>query len=170
MLGMAYVPPPPETVAALTNEAWCAFCNGDDLPAIAQAAVAHAQFETIHPFVDGNGRSGRALIHVILRRRGLAPACAPSRVPRPGDVGEGLRRRADRDQIPGIPRLRGSRPRCQQVGGALRRRLQAGGGRRDHVRGANRRDPGRLAPSARQDPPGVVGRSARFGHSPVPRP
>ncbi len=42
-----------------------------------QAAIAHAQFETIHPFADGNGRTGRALIHVILRRRGLAPRFVP---------------------------------------------------------------------------------------------
>ena len=55
----------------------CAFCNGDSLPTIAQAAIAHAQFETIHPFVDGNGRTGRALIHVILQRRGLAPKVLP---------------------------------------------------------------------------------------------
>ena len=49
-----------------------AFSNDDSLPAVAQAAIAHAQFETIHPFIDGNGRTGRALIHMILRRRGLA--------------------------------------------------------------------------------------------------
>jgi Fic family protein len=55
----------------------CEFCNGDELPAVAQAALAHAQFETIHPFIDGNGRTGRALIHVILRRRGLAPVVVP---------------------------------------------------------------------------------------------
>ena len=55
----------------------CEFCNQDALPAVAQAAMAHAQFETIHPFVDGNGRTGRALIHVILRRRGLAPRFVP---------------------------------------------------------------------------------------------
>jgi len=47
------------------------------LPAVAQAAIAHAQFETIHPFVDGNGRTGRALIHVVLRRRGVAPRILP---------------------------------------------------------------------------------------------
>ena len=55
----------------------CEFCNGADLPAIVQAALAHAQFETIHPFVDGNGRVGAHLIHVILRRRGLAPVVVP---------------------------------------------------------------------------------------------
>jgi Fic family protein len=53
------------------------YVNGDDHPALVQAAIAHAQFETIHPFADGNGRTGRALIHVILRRRGLAPRFVP---------------------------------------------------------------------------------------------
>ncbi|MHB1626691.1 MAG: Fic family protein, partial [Candidatus Dormibacteria bacterium] len=72
----AYVPPPPEYVADLMEDL-CAFCNEDGLPAVAQAAVAHAQFETIHPFVDGNGRTGRALIHLVLRRRGLANRVLP---------------------------------------------------------------------------------------------
>jgi Fic family protein len=51
--------------------------NGDSLPAVAQAALAHAQFETIHPFVDGNGRVGRALVHLLLRRRGVATRVLP---------------------------------------------------------------------------------------------
>jgi Fic family protein len=72
----AFVPPPPEHVDALLSDL-CAFVNDDALPAVVQAAVAHAQFETIHPFVDGNGRTGRALIHVVLRRRGLAPRMLP---------------------------------------------------------------------------------------------
>ncbi|MDQ3647568.1 MAG: Fic family protein [Actinomycetota bacterium] len=72
----AFVPPPSEYVYQLLDDL-CRFCNDDSLPAIAQAALAHAQFETIHPFIDGNGRTGRALIHVILRRRGLAPAVVP---------------------------------------------------------------------------------------------
>lgn len=67
----AFVPPPPEHVGELLADL-CDYVNSDDLPALAQAAMAHAQFETIHPFVDGNGRTGRALIHMILRRRGLA--------------------------------------------------------------------------------------------------
>ena len=72
----AFVPPPPELVDGLFADL-AAFCNGDALPAVAQAAIAHAQFETIHPFVDGNGRTGRALIHLVLRRRGLAPRILP---------------------------------------------------------------------------------------------
>ncbi len=67
----SFVPPPEEFVLDLLDDL-CRFCNRDDLPTIVQAAIAHAQFETIHPFVDGNGRIGRALIHLVLRRRGLA--------------------------------------------------------------------------------------------------
>jgi Fic family protein len=72
----AFVPPPPEYVPALLDDL-CAFCSNESLPAVAQAAIAHAQFETIHPFVDGNGRTGRALIHLVLRRRGLATRVLP---------------------------------------------------------------------------------------------
>jgi Fic family protein len=72
----AFVPPPPEFVEDLIADL-CAFCNDDSLPTVAQAAIAHAQFETIHPFVDGNGRTGRALIHLVLRRRGLALRTLP---------------------------------------------------------------------------------------------
>jgi Fic family protein len=72
----AFIPPPPEYVPGLLDDL-CRFCNGDDIPAVAQAAIAHAQFETIHPFVDGNGRTGRALIHLVLRRRGLATRVLP---------------------------------------------------------------------------------------------
>ncbi len=48
-----------------------AHINGAALSPIVQAALVHAQFETIHPFTDGNGRVGRALIHTVLTRRGL---------------------------------------------------------------------------------------------------
>ncbi len=71
-----FVPPPPELVHRLLEDL-CTFCNQDSLSPLAQAAVAHAQFETIHPFADGNGRTGRALVHAILRRRGLAPRFVP---------------------------------------------------------------------------------------------
>jgi Fic family protein len=71
-----FVPPPPERVKDLMDDL-VAFMNRTDLPPVVQAAIAHAQFETIHPFADGNGRVGRALIHVVLRRRGLAPRYVP---------------------------------------------------------------------------------------------
>jgi Fic family protein len=71
-----YVPPPHELVPDLVADL-CEFCNDDSLPAVAQAAIAHAQFETIHPFVDGNGRVGRALIHLVLRRRGVVSRALP---------------------------------------------------------------------------------------------
>lgn len=71
-----YIPPPENEVEALVADL-VAFINRNDLPGIAQAAIAHAQFETIHPFLDGNGRVGRCLIHVILRRRGIAPRFVP---------------------------------------------------------------------------------------------
>lgn len=72
----AFIPPPPDRVPELLEDL-VSFVNRDDLPAVAQAAVAHAQFETIHPFGDGNGRTGRCLIHVIFRRRSLTPLFVP---------------------------------------------------------------------------------------------
>ena len=74
--GADFVPPPVEDVPRLLADLYAAV-NDDLLPALVQAALVHAQFETIHPFDDGNGRTGRALIHVILRRRGVAPAYVP---------------------------------------------------------------------------------------------
>jgi len=71
-----FVPPPPDRVESLLEDL-VAFCNRGDISAITQAAVAHAQFETIHPFVDGNGRTGRCLIHIVLRRRGLSARVVP---------------------------------------------------------------------------------------------
>ena len=72
----SFVPPPPKDVTGLLEDLF-AFCNTESLPALAQAAIAHAQFETIHPFVDGNGRTGRALIHMVLRRRGMGLRILP---------------------------------------------------------------------------------------------
>ncbi|WP_139651450.1 Fic family protein [Raoultibacter phocaeensis] len=74
--GASYVPPLPQRVLPLLEDL-ASFCNDNALSPLAQAAVAHAQFETIHPFVDGNGRVGRALVHVVLRRRGLSPNVVP---------------------------------------------------------------------------------------------
>jgi Fic family protein len=67
-----YVPPPPELVPDYLADL-LSFANRDDLDPIAQAAIVHAQFESIHPFTDGNGRIGRALIGAVLRRRGVTP-------------------------------------------------------------------------------------------------
>jgi len=75
-LGAEFIPPPEDHVPRLLHDL-CLFINRTDLPTIIQAAVAHAQFETIHPFADGNGRVGRCLIHVIFRRRGLATRYVP---------------------------------------------------------------------------------------------
>ena len=72
----AFVPPPPEQVHDLLHDL-VEYTNGDDHSPLVQAAIAQAQFETIHPFADGNGRTGRALIHVILRRRGLSRRFVP---------------------------------------------------------------------------------------------
>lgn len=74
--GADFVPPPPEEVPGLLDDL-CNAINDDLLPPLVQAALVHAQFETIHPFADGNGRAGRALIHVVLRRRKVAPAYVP---------------------------------------------------------------------------------------------
>jgi Fic family protein len=67
--GAMYVPPPPDTVTTYLDDL-VAFANRADVPVLVQAAIAHAQFESIHPFTDGNGRIGRALINTILRKRG----------------------------------------------------------------------------------------------------
>ncbi len=68
-VGAPYVGPPHEHVEPLLEDL-CRFMTRTDLAAVAQAAIAHAQFENIHPFADGNGRTGRALIYTVLRRRG----------------------------------------------------------------------------------------------------
>ncbi|GAB3618321.1 Fic family protein [Okibacterium endophyticum] len=47
------------------------YANRTDVPPLVHVAIAHAQFETIHPFPDGNGRTGRALVHAMLRHAGV---------------------------------------------------------------------------------------------------
>jgi len=68
--GAAFVPPHHRHVVAAIDDL-VRFTQRTDLPLLPQAAIAHAHFETIHPFTDGNGRTGRALIHAMLRGRGL---------------------------------------------------------------------------------------------------
>ncbi|MCA1676694.1 MAG: Fic family protein, partial [Actinobacteria bacterium] len=72
-LDAQFVPPPPEHVGALMDDL-VQYANGGTHAALIQAALVHAQFETIHPYTDGNGRVGRALIHTVLTRRGLTPS------------------------------------------------------------------------------------------------
>lgn len=66
----SFVPPPhemvPDAMADLIR-----YIARDDIPIIMQVAISHAQFETIHPFPDGNGRTGRAVAHAMLRGKRL---------------------------------------------------------------------------------------------------
>jgi Fic family protein len=75
-IGAEFIPPPADEAESLLGDL-AEFMNRDDLPATLQASLAHAQFESIHPFADGNGRVGRCLIHVVFRRRRLAPHHVP---------------------------------------------------------------------------------------------
>ena len=69
-IGATFVGPRHELVPGAIDDL-IAFTQRTDLPALPQIAVAHAQFETIHPFTDGNGRTGRALVQALLRNKGL---------------------------------------------------------------------------------------------------
>ncbi|AVG23203.1 Fic family protein [Pontimonas salivibrio] len=62
-----FIPPPETEVARLVEDLAHFITETEGNPAV-RAAIAHAQCETIHPFIDGNGRTGRAIIHTILRR------------------------------------------------------------------------------------------------------
>jgi Fic family protein len=69
-----FVPPPPSELAALLTD-WERFAHEEvELPLLVQNALLHSQFETIHPFLDGNGRLGRLLLVFFLVARGRIPA------------------------------------------------------------------------------------------------
>jgi Fic family protein len=70
-IGAEFVPPHHTRVPELMADVMD-YARRTDVPAIIQSAIAHAQFETIHPFTDGNGRTGRALLHAMLKHRGVA--------------------------------------------------------------------------------------------------
>jgi len=71
--GALFVPPVHQRVPAAMADL-VTFMRRYDLPPLVLATIAHAQFETIHPFPDGNGRTGRALLHALLRATGLTRA------------------------------------------------------------------------------------------------
>jgi Fic family protein len=74
--GADFVPPPARRVEALLEDL-CEYANRWDVPPLVQAAVVHVQFETVHPFVDGNGRVGRSLIGAVLARRDVCRDVIP---------------------------------------------------------------------------------------------
>ena len=65
-----FVPPPPDALGEALTE-WERFVHENDLPLLVQLALAHYQFEVIHPFSDGNGRIGRLMIPLMLIWRGV---------------------------------------------------------------------------------------------------
>ena len=72
-----FVPPPPELTEALLSDTMEYVSAPPWLPALAKAAIAHLQFETIHPFDGGNGRVGRALMHCVVHRDLTLPVPLP---------------------------------------------------------------------------------------------
>ncbi|MHB8319157.1 MAG: Fic family protein [Acidimicrobiales bacterium] len=66
-----FVPPPPDVVPDVLSELERFIHQSDDLPVLIKVGLVHAQFETIHPFLDGNGRIGRLLTTFLLTERGL---------------------------------------------------------------------------------------------------
>lgn len=80
------VTPPPEELGTLLNDL-IHYANREDVDAVAQAGIAHAQFEIIHPFADGNGRVGRVLIAWILAKRLSLVTPPPVSIAIAADVG-----------------------------------------------------------------------------------
>jgi Fic family protein len=75
-VGAEFIPPPPESVEDALRDL-AGFTNRVDVAPLTQAAIAHAQFETIHPYPDGNGRIGRALVYRSWAYRGVAEEIIP---------------------------------------------------------------------------------------------
>jgi hypothetical protein len=75
-VGIAFMAPPAAALDGLVDDL-VAFLARTDLCPVAQALVAYARLEHVHPFADGNGRVGRWLVQVVLRRRGVARVLVP---------------------------------------------------------------------------------------------
>jgi len=75
-LDAVFVPPPADAIPSLMHHV-IAYANGDYFDPVTQAALLHAQLETIHPHGDGNGRLGRILIGWLLKRRGVVGKLPP---------------------------------------------------------------------------------------------
>lgn len=67
----AFVPPPPHRLGELLSELERAMHEESELPPLVRVGLLHVQFETLHPYLDGNGRLGRLLITLLLRHWGL---------------------------------------------------------------------------------------------------
>ncbi|MEU1970935.1 Fic family protein [Microbacterium sp. NPDC019599] len=114
-----FVPPPESEVARLVDDL-ATFVTATSGNPIVRAAIAHAQFETIHPFVDGNGRTGRTLIHTVLRRTdALRSILIPISTVFAGDT---------QAYIAGLTAFRANPPRLEQwvIGFAQATELAAG--------------------------------------------
>ncbi len=68
--GALYVAPRASRVPGYLDDI-VRFARREDVDSVAKAAIVHAQFETVHPFVDGNGRTGRTLLHKVLKSEGI---------------------------------------------------------------------------------------------------
>jgi Fic family protein len=67
----AFVPPPPHLLAALLSDFERAIHDESELPPLLRIGLLHVQFETLHPYLDGNGRLGRLLVTLLMRHWGL---------------------------------------------------------------------------------------------------
>jgi Fic family protein len=67
----SFVPPPPHDMHNALNDLEKFLHDEKPMPALVKVGIAHAQFETIHPFLDGNGRAGRLLITFLLCEKGV---------------------------------------------------------------------------------------------------
>lgn len=150
-VGAGFVAPEAEDVPAAMEDL-LDFVARTDLPPLLQAALAHAQFETIHPFTDGNGRTGRALVHAMLRGTGLLrTVTAPVSAGLLRDVAgytAALTAFRDGDARPVVEAFAGAARYAAVTGGVLVRDLRAELARsREALRGLRRQATGhRLLP------------------------